>query len=376
MEKKNSFLNATVIGIASTWFGMHCGSGFATGTQYIIYYNKYGWLALITPILTWLLVSTCFYFMFEYTRQIKGTSYKDYANTVFIKKIGIVFVVLFDLTCVFGQILGEAGILAGSGSLFEQSGLSYTLGVLIAGGIVLLMAIFGAKAIMKISSYLTAGLIVCIVILGFVGVTKNWANFSDVIANHRNDGGTFWDAVKSAFTYSGVQITSFFALSGLCGQLSSSKDTGKAALVGGVLNLVMLEILGLVMISSYPTINSETLPVLAALTALNIPVLTFLYKVMLFLALITTGAGCAFAIVTRFKGYVVKWFKCNETVASAIIAVVLMSIGFFGSKFGLVAVFSKGYGYLSKLSWPLLILPALILVPIRLQQMKKAGSAE
>ena len=46
---------------------------------------------------------------------------------------------------------------------------------------------------------------------------------------------------------------------------------------------------------------------------------------MLFLALISTGAGCAFAIVTRFKGIIAKWFKCSETISGVIIALVILA---------------------------------------------------
>ena len=56
MEKRKLSIPVSV-GIASTWFGMHCGSGFATGSQYAIYYSKYGWLALIMPIITWLVLA-------------------------------------------------------------------------------------------------------------------------------------------------------------------------------------------------------------------------------------------------------------------------------------------------------------------------------
>ena len=96
MEKKKMSIPVSV-GIASTWFGMHCGSGFATGSQYAIYYSKYGWLALITPIITWLVLAVAFYFIFEYCRITKVSSYKDYASNVFIKKIGIVFIIAIDL---------------------------------------------------------------------------------------------------------------------------------------------------------------------------------------------------------------------------------------------------------------------------------------
>ena len=372
MEKKKMSIPVPV-GIASTWFGMHCGSGFATGSQYAIYYSKYGWLALITPIITWLVLAVAFYFIFEYCRITKVSSYKDYASNVFIKKIGIVFIIAIDLWSLCAQIMGVSGILAGSGSLFEEYNVNYWIGVAAAGAIVLGMVVFGSRVMMRISTYLTVGLLVCITILGFVGLAQNWDNFVQVVANHENGGGTFLDALGSALTYSGVQIGSMFAVCSMAPELRNTKESAKTAFGGAFLNLIMLQILGLVMIANYPEINAETLPVLTALSAIGIPVLRILYAIMLFLALISTGAGCAFAIVTRFKGIIAKWFKCSETISGVIIALVMMAIGVFGSQFGLTAIFSTGYGYLSKMAWPLGILPAIIILPIRIYYLKKSG---
>lgn len=373
MDKKKMALPIS-IGIASTWFGMHCGSGFATGVQYTIYYNAYGWLALLTPAITWLILGFSMYFIFEYGRRMQIQSYKDYAETVFIKKYGIVFVILFDIWCLLGQILGEAGILSGAGAVFEQIGLNYWLGVLAAGAIVLGSVIFGSKILMRFSTILTAGLVICIMILSIVGLSQNWGNFTQVVSSRAvGEGTTLWQAVKASFTYAGVQISSMFALSGLCKDLGSKKESRTAAVTGTLLNYLMLMALGLVMIANFPAINQEKLPVLSALSALNIPMLTVLYELMLFMALVTTGAGCAFAIVTRYKEFPMKWFGMSEKVSSCLIAVVLMGIGLFGAQFGLTAIFSVGYGYLAKLAWPLGILPALIILPIRLVHMNKKG---
>ena len=352
---------------------MHCGSGFATGTQYTIYYSKYGWLALIMPIFTWALMGIAFYFIFEYSRVTKVTSYKDYASRVFLKRFSIVFVILLDLCSLFAQILGASGILAGSGSLFQDYNVNYWVGVAAAGAVVLGMVIFGARAMMRYSTYLTLGLLICILILGIVGTAQNWTNLVQVIVNRENDGGSFWNALGSAMTYAGVQIGSMFAVCSMAPELKNNKESAKTAFGGALLNLIMLQILGLVMIANYPGINSETLPVLSAMTAINVPILRHIYAVMLFLALVSTGAGCTFAIVTRFKGYVVKLFKCSETVAGSIVAILLMAIGVFGSQFGLIAIFSTGYGYLSKMAWPLGILPAVIILPIRLYYLKKSN---
>ena len=239
--------------------------------------------------------------------------------------------------------------------------------------IVLFMTIFGVKTMMRISTYITYGLIIVIVILGVVGVTQNWSNFMWVVSTQQNDGGTFFDALKSAMTYSGVQIGAMFAVASMAPQLENRADSAKTAVGGALLNVLMLQILGLVVIASYPEINAETLPVLTALTATGIPGLDWLYRIMLFLALLSTGAGCAFAIVARWKGTIAKKLNCSETVVAAVIAIVMMVIGTFGSQFGLVAVFNTGYGFLSKMAWPLGILPAFFILPWRIHYLRTTG---
>ena len=50
MNKKTSS-KAAGFGIASVWFGSHCGGGFATGTLAANYYVKYGAWALFMPLI-------------------------------------------------------------------------------------------------------------------------------------------------------------------------------------------------------------------------------------------------------------------------------------------------------------------------------------
>ena len=50
MNKKTTS-KAAGFGIASVWFGSHCGGGFATGTLAANYYVKYGaWALFIWPL--------------------------------------------------------------------------------------------------------------------------------------------------------------------------------------------------------------------------------------------------------------------------------------------------------------------------------------
>ena len=328
---------------------------------------------MVMPFITWAILGGAFYFIFEYERVTQINTYKDYAQNVFIKKIGIVFVIAIDLWSLCAQMLGVTGILAGTGSLFEGINLPYYLGVAIMAAIVLFMTIFGVKTMMKISTYITYGLVVVIVILGIIGVIQNWSNFCWVLGTRQNDGGTFFDALKSACTYSGVQIGAMFAVASMAPQLESRAESAKTAVGGALLNVLMLQILGMVIVANYPSVNAEALPILAALNNTGISVLAWLYRIMLFLALLSTGAGCAFAIVARWKGVIAEKLHCSETVVAAVIAIVMMLIGTFGSKFGLVAVFNQGYGFLSKMAWPLGILPAFLILPWRIHFLRTTG---
>ncbi|WP_369281824.1 hypothetical protein [Oscillibacter sp. GMB15532] len=365
----------TSVGIACMWFTLQCGGGFATGKQYAVYYSTYGWLALITPFLTWAVVGIALYFIFEYCRVTRVKSYKDYAQSVFIKKISFVFVLLFDIWAIVTQIIGEVSILSGAGALFEELSLNYWLGVLAASIIVLMIVVSGAKTIMTLSTYLTVGLVICIVIIGTIGTAQNWQQLCKVVAERQTGGMTLGQAVKDSLVYAGVLVGSMFALCGPSGSLENQKASVGAAVGGAAINALMLQILGVAMISNFPEINTQALPVLSVLHGLQLPVFESIYKVMLFFALTSTGTTCAYAIVTRFKPVCTKYFSCGDRLSSVIIASALLLVGAFGSKFGLEAAISTGYGYLSKLAWPLGVLPAVIILPIRLHYLKKKHTA-
>ena len=81
---------AVWIGLISTWFGSHVGAGFATGSQYVVYYGEYGWYSIFTPFVTWAIVGAVFYIIYEYCRLIGATSYKDYAKNFYLPQNKIV----------------------------------------------------------------------------------------------------------------------------------------------------------------------------------------------------------------------------------------------------------------------------------------------
>ncbi len=274
------------LGIATTWFDMHCGSGFATGSIFNVYYAQYGWTAIFYPFITWALLAVIMYVFFEYNRLIKATNYKDFAKSFFIPKIGFLFVLFYDLYAMLGQGLGTAGALAGGGELIVTwiEG-NYWVGLIVVAVVIFLCVVFGQDLMMRANSVFTFILAGLIIAIGIASVVMNWGNFSSVILERQQPEGTAVDAFKGAINYVGVQIGVQVATAGMASSLLSRRDSAKAAGTGFLLNSVLMWMLGLVLISFYPNISGEALPVLAGLKIMDADVLVVLYVIMLFLRL-------------------------------------------------------------------------------------------
>ena len=95
----------------------------------------------------------------------------------------------------------------------------------------------------------------------------------------------------------------------------------------------------------------------------------------MFGALVTTGASCAFVMISRFNKYGKNKIK-DVRIRNLIIVLILSVIGVFGSSFGLIAIFAQGYTLLASLSIPGVLLPAIVLGPYRVKQARTKTKAE
>ena len=72
--KKKSIFAASYIGVASVWLGGHFGPGFATGAFSAQYYEKYGWIGLVMPLLAMLITGGVMFYMVEYARTSSSSA--------------------------------------------------------------------------------------------------------------------------------------------------------------------------------------------------------------------------------------------------------------------------------------------------------------
>jgi uncharacterized membrane protein YkvI len=379
LKSVNKFVLPVSVGAASTWFGAHCGSGFASGRQYVQYYSRFGATALWTPLITWGIMVVAMYLIMEYSKLEGITNYKDYAEKFYFPntKFKYLPVLYFDFWLILAQLMGMAGVLAGGGALLESSfGMSYWLGVAITGIVILLAVVFGANGLMRFATAITVGLIITIGIIGIILAKMYWDNLTYIVGNGiMAEGATVPQAMWNAVLQAGVQIGIMGAMIGLTAEMTKEKDIKQTAVVGAILNLSMVMLFGLGILATYPMFNDSALPVLEAIKEVNYPVLLLSYQILMFGALVTTGASCAFTMISRFNKYGKDKIQ-DERIRNLIIVLVISAIGVFGSSFGLIAIFAQGYTMLASLSIPGVLLPALVLGPYRVKQARARAKAE
>lgn len=319
------------------------------------------------------------YLIMEYCKLERITNYKDYAEKFYFPNSNFKYIptLYFDFWLILAQLMGMAGVLAGGGALLESSfGMSYWLGVAITGIVILLAVIFGANGLMRFSTAITVGLIITIAIIGIILAKLYWDNLTYIVGNRiMAEGTTVAQAMWNAVLQAGVQIGIMGAMIALTTEMTKEKDIKQTAIGGAFLNFSMVMLFGAGILATYPLFNGSALPVLEAIKEVDYSILLISYQVLMFGALVTTGASCAFTMISRFNKYGKDKIQ-DVRIRNLIIVLIISAIGVFGSSFGLIAIFAQGYTILASLSIPGVLLPVLIFGPYRVKQARAKAKAE
>ncbi len=374
MNKKDT--PRTGLSLAFTWFAATCATGFATGSQILVYYVSHGWTAIFMPILTWIILAATFYYVTEYCRLNRCNNYKDFAASFYVKdkRIGNLFVLYWDLFVLAASLIGFGGILSvGATALQYIFGLGYAVGLIITTSLIVVGSIFGAKFMLKINSILSYLLIATIFIVTIAVLTSGQGHLGQVISQRlvAEDSG-FLDTLWDAIVYSGLMITVTATFAAASGTLKDRKDTKVATWFGAALNCVMLILYGLVSLSFFPEIVGESLPVLTVLEGLgsNYSVIVYAYQAVLYFAILTSGISLIFGLNARFAHYGSK-FVPNDRIRNLLWAALFLGIGIAISTMGWTAIVTTAYSFMSKLALPVGVVLVIALGHWRLSQTAK-----
>lgn len=372
MDKKNHSAGFVVcFGIASAWFGTHCGSGFATGAQGVSFWTAYGAYAVFLPIISVIIMAVVAYIQWEFCRQNKTYDYRSYANKLF-SPYDKVFATIYEILFIAIMVMGVSSVFAGAGQLISQMlGLPYVPSVIAVMALVIVLNMFGTKLLVAASSILSVILIGVIVIISFLCIAKNGGHFVEVVSGWQTNG-SLGKAVLSGILYGSFQCIILGATTNLSEDIAERKDSIFSAVLGLIMNGAMMVLLTYMLLCYYPDINMEQLPVLSAVSKLGIPMLETGYSVMVFLAFMTTAITCIGAILKRVEGFGADKIT-NITARRALYSAILILVCFGIALFGLLAIVKKGYTAVGYLGIPFVIIPTLIIGTKKIKNGAKGG---
>ena len=358
---KGSFAHAFSVG--SDLFSAHAGGGFATGNQANTYYVGLGWLGPISAVIAMLLLTlTMREAMIMYnSRGLK--SHKELFETLYhpLDKCYVLFEVFFYIMV----LMAVAAAISGAASALNQYfGLNYYIGIVIVGALVLLLTIFGADLVRKVSTYMGIAILVTAITIYTIGIFKSKTLFTVMSADFSAVGfKNIPKAILNAFTYAGFQCVTLPTMIACGTPLKGKKNCSKSMWISFVMNSVAL-VLSVFMLMSWKGYYSSveggsTIPTLTVCTEMGMKWLTVIYGICLLLCLISTGVTTTFGFVARFENHKVFKKIKSQRVRSAVVSAFIIILSMTISLVGLTNIIKYGYGYCGYLAIAIVVVPFL-----------------
>lgn len=370
MKEKTSAKNiaakcsfALAFSVGSVLFSAHAGGGFATGNQANTYYVGLGWLGPISAVIAMLLLTlTMREAMIMYnSRGLK--SHKELFETLYhpLDKCYVLFEVFFYIMV----LMAVAAAISGAASALNQYfGLNYYIGIVIVGALVLLLTIFGADLVRKVSTYMGIAILVTAITIYTIGIFKSKTLFTVMSADFSAVGfKNIPKAILNAFTYAGFQCVTLPTMIACGTPLKGKKDCSKSMWISFVMNSVAL-VLSVFMLMSWKSYYSSveggsTIPTLTVCTEMGMKWLTVIYGICLLLCLISTGVTTTFGFVARFENHKVFKKIKSQRVRSAVVSAFIIILSMTISLVGLTNIIKYGYGYCGYLAIAIVVVPFL-----------------
>jgi uncharacterized membrane protein YkvI len=331
------------------------GGGYATGRELAEYFVPAGpWGGLAAMLLATLVWSVVAALTFALARSLGAYDYRSFFKGllgpawVAFEIAYIIFVIL--ILAVFGAAAGAIGA--------ATFGWPEALGsVLLAVAIVAVIA-WGTGAVEQMFKYVSILLYAVYALFLILALASFGGLIGQGFANAPAPSGNW---MAGGLTYASYNIVGAVVILPVLRHLTSQRDAVVAGLIAGPLSMLPAILFFVSMMAFYPAIGAETLPSDFLLRQMTVPGFHVLFQVMIFAALLESGAGSVHAINERISGAVESRGRPALTPAmrALIGAVILTGCMFVAGEIGLVDLIASGYRFLAWLFLIVFVAPLL-----------------
>lgn len=370
-------------GSGSSWFQRYLlpgfalkaviiGGGYATGRELAEYFVPSGpWGGLSAMLLATLIWSIVAALTFALAIKLGAYDYRSFFKGLLgpawiaFEIAYIIFVVL--ILAVFGAAAGAIGA--------ATFGWPELAGVLLLAVSIVAVTAWGTGVVEQMFKYVSIllyavyGLFLVLALASFGGlIGQGFANAPPPSGN--------WMA--GGLTYASYNIVGAVVILPVLRHLRHQRDAVVAGLIAGPLSMLPAILFFVAMMAFYPAIGDETLPSDFLLRQMTVPGFHILFQVMIFAALLESGAGSVHAINERISGAIESRGRPPlSTGARAIIgAVILAGCMFVAGEIGLVDLIASGYRFLAWLFLAVFVLPLITIGTWRLLRPSTAPHME
>lgn len=341
------------------------GGGYGTGREIVEFFMSHGaiggLLGLMVTAVAWAVV---FAVAFEFARICKAFNYRAFFMAL-LGPFWRLFEVLFLLIALL--VLSVLGSAAGE-MLATSLGAPQIVGVMLLLGGIGVLAFFGGQVIERALAWWSL-LLYAVYAVFLVWV---WASHGDAIATALEQGVTQGNWFVDGIRYAAYNLLAFVAVLFVLPYLKTRKEAFVSGSLAGLLGILPGIFVFLALLAQYPEIQSEAVPVLSLLQALNSAWFFAVFQIVLFGTFVETGVGLIHAVNERVAASYADSGRSFPQWARFALAVIMLCIAIFLARaVGIVSLIAKGYGLLSYGFIALVILPLLTIGVMKIINAKK-----
>ncbi|MES2136931.1 MAG: hypothetical protein V4502_07725 [Pseudomonadota bacterium] len=351
----------------STWFqrfllpglafkAVVIGGGYATGRELAEYFLPSGpWGGLAAMLLSTILFSTICALTFLFARAVGAQDYRTFFKRLLgpawfvFEAAYLLFIIL--ILAVYGAAAGSIGA-----AVF---GVAEIWGTVALACAIIAIVTFGNKSVERMFayvSYLLYAVYLLFIILAF-------SKFGPRIGEGFTHGGPAASWLAGGSVYAGYNIIGAVVVLPVVRHLTSSRDAILAGALAGPLAMLPGALFFTAMVAFYPAIAGETLPSDFLLRQMQLPLFHLLFQLMIFSALLESGASSVHAINERISRALLgrRGRGLGEGARLLIALALLVGCMFVAQRFGLVALIANGYRALAYILIAVYVLPLITL---------------
>lgn len=323
------------------------GGGYGTGRELVEFFLHEGPISgLVNMGVATIIWSVVLAICFEFARKRKYYDYRSFISGLLGK-----WWFTYEILYLIGLVLVVSVMGSASGEIFnEMFDLPELFGIIIMMTLVGIIVYYGTPLVEKVLSFWSIILYAAFAIM-FISVFIMFSNdISLSFSQQSTDTNWTMGGVKYAAYNIGLAPAILFCVR----HFDSRKEALISGIFAGLIGMLPALVMFIAMLSQYPQIISETVPINIILENIGWTPFKFMFQIVLFGTFIETGVGLIHGFNERILS--VKPDLLDSWRAIIGIFLLLISI-FFANQIGLIGLIANGYGALTWGYWIIFVIP-------------------